>query len=348
MIFMKLLKPLLFLTFSLLIGSMTAQDLHYTLYNMSPLTLNPALSGAFSGTVRIGGLYRNQAFSVSNSRSYSTPSFYADAPVVRGFRKGDWVGAGISFVSDKSGELRLETTRATLSASYHLALDNAGKSILTLGLQGGSTTRKYDATLGTYSDTFNASLGGTGVNTSNDPLRSDQTEAKKALTDFAGGLLFRTVINNDSKLELGFSTGHITQPIYSFNGGSGDSGKRPLLFSAHARYETPLTEKWSIAPSAFWQKESEAMEILFQAWGGYQLNPDFKLNFGLGYRFGDAMNVLAGCEFKDLRVALAYDITLSSLNDANNYSGGVELAAYYIIKKYKQPEIKPKVLCPRF
>ena len=355
--FMKLIKPLLFLTFSLLVGSLTAQDMHFTMYNMSPLTMNPALSGAFSGTLRLGGIYRNQAFSVSNARSYSTPSFYADAPIIKGFRKQDWVGVGISFLSDKSGFLKLETTRAALSASYHLGLDKAGQSTLTLGIQAGSTSRKItlpDPNGNNYiaieaSELFPTSVGGGGAGGIGDPALN---APKKSLSDYAAGLLFRTVVNKTSNLEIGFSTSHISFAKNSAGGyafvNTGDGLKRPLLFAAHTKYEMPITDKWSIAPTAFWQMEGSAMEILFQGWAGYQLNPDFKLNFGLGYRFGDAVNVLVGADYKDLRVGLAYDLTLSSLHNANNYSGGVELAAYYIIKKYKKPEVKPKVLCPRF
>ncbi len=345
------------MTFSLIIGSVSAQDMHFTMYNMSPLTMNPALSGAFSGTVRLGGIYRNQAFSVSNARSYSTPSFYADAPIIRGFRKQDWVGVGISFLSDKSGFLKLETTRAALSASYHFGLNKAGTSVLTLGFQAGSTSRKItqpDPQDNNYvaiaaSEIFPTSVGGGGAGGIGDPALNAND---KMLGSYAAGLLFRTVINDDSRFELGVSAAHFnfsrrTNSGYAFVA-TGTGLKRPLLIAAHTKYEMPINEKFSIAPTAFFQMEGTAMEVLFQGWGGYQLNPDIKLNFGLGYRFGDALNVLLGADYKDLRVGLAYDITLSSLSDANNYSGGVEIGAWYIIKKYKKPVVKPKVLCPRF
>lgn len=350
---MKLFKPLLLLTFSLVIGATaTAQDMHYTLYNMSPLTMNPALSGAYSGTLRIGGIYRNQAFSVSNARSYSTPSFYVDAPVYRGFRKQDWVGAGISFLSDQSGFLKLSTTRIALAASYHLALDKKGTSVLTLGLQAGSTSRKLtipdDASDVHVSETFLTSIGGGGASSFTDQLLTGDNQ--KSLSSFSAGLLFRTIINKTSNFEIGASAGHIPfskTARYAF-GSQGQGLQRPLLISAHTKYEMPIDDKWSIAPTAFMQLEGKAMEVLVQGWAGYQLNPEFKLNFGLGYRVGDALNVLVGADYKDLRVGLAYDITLSSLSNANNYSGGVEIGAYYIIRKYKKPVVKPKVLCPKF
>ena len=69
---------------------------------------------------------------------------------------------------------------------------------------------------------------------------------------------------------------------------------------------------------------------------------------GLGYRFGDAAQVLFGGDYKDLRVALSYDVNVSSLSTASDYQGGFELAAWYIIKIYRKPTIKTRILCPRF
>lgn len=350
---MKIFKTLLFLLFTFSLTTVNAQDIHYSLFNMSPMTLNPALTGAFSGTARIGGLYRNQAFSVANLQEYNTPSVYIDAPILKGFRKGDWIGVGLVFVSDKVGILEMTTNRIELSASYHLALNKKGTSILTLGLQGGSVSRRFSPDLAgvNLSEIFDISRGGLGHGTPSDPLLMSAIDTSLNYTDYSGGLLLRTQLNKTTDLEVGFSAGHVTKPIYAFTTtvGTREQNKLPMRLSAHAKLEMALQGKWSIAPTVYWQGEAGANEILLQAWGGYQLNKDVKLNFGLGYRFGDALNVLLGADFKEnLRVALAYDITLSELSNVNSYSGGVEIAAWYIIKKYKQPVIKPKVLCPRF
>ena len=55
-----LLKKLLFsaLVALLAVATTMAQDIHFTQFTMSPLTLNPGLTGKFEGTVRIGGIYR--------------------------------------------------------------------------------------------------------------------------------------------------------------------------------------------------------------------------------------------------------------------------------------------------
>ncbi|HND17475.1 MAG TPA: type IX secretion system membrane protein PorP/SprF, partial [Saprospiraceae bacterium] len=85
-----------------------AQDIHFTQYNMSPMTLNPALTGNYLGSYRVGGIYRNQWASIIPA--YSTPSFFVDAPIITGFRKNDWIGVGVAITADKSGTAKLGRT----------------------------------------------------------------------------------------------------------------------------------------------------------------------------------------------------------------------------------------------
>lgn len=347
--FMRLFKPLLF-TLSLFFGtlSLSAQDIHYTLFDMSPLSLNPALTGAFEGTARIGGIYRDQWSSFLGNQ-FATPTFYIDAPIIRGFRKQDWVGIGVSFFQDEAGTLSLKTSGALFSASYHLALTQDQKTMLTLGIQGGQVSRRINKDNAQTSETLQGVVDGGQANADTD-LSNLRDNAN--YIDFGAGLLFRTQMSEQSNLEIGLSTGHVTTPEYylqSSNAGA-DEGKRPFRTTAHASLGYGLTDRWGIQPKVFFQTTGGATETYLQAWAGYLVNPeqDFTLNFGLGYRFGDAGKVLVGADYKDVRVALAYDLTLSSLNEVNNYQGAFELAASYILKIYKEPNVKPAVFCPKF
>ena len=74
---------------------------------------------------------------------------------------------------------------------------------------------------------------------------------------------------------------------------------------------------------------------------------NIKLRFGLGYRLGDAGEILVGLDYGALKVALGYDLTLSNLNNTNNGVGGFEIGANYIISVYKKPKVTPAVLCPQ-
>lgn len=358
---MKLIKLLLFILLTAILETLPAQDIHFTLFNMSPLTLNPAATGAFLGTARVGGIYRGQWYNVSGADGYTTPSFYVDAPILRGFREQDWIGVGGMIYNDEAGRSKLQTNATMISASYHLGLDKDGKSVLTLGLQGGRVQRRYDSKNITVfqgfpepdPDAYNPGLVG-------DPLISGDGNGRtnKDFLDFAAGLLYRNQISEQSNFELGVAGVHITQPKYLFGSLTENqdsinvdgADKRPMRITAHTRYEWALAERWSAAPTAMFQVSKGATEVSLQAWAGYMVNPEMqvKLNFGLGYRFGDAAKVLLGLDYKDLRVAAAYDVNVSQLNDATRYQGAFEVAAWYIIKIYKDPEIKQAILCPKF
>ena len=120
----------------------SAQDRHFTMYDMSPLNLNPALAGAFYGSFRLGGIYRSQWFKGFEGNTYSTPAFFGDAPVYRGFRKQDWLGAGINFFQDNAGVGNITTSGILGALSYHFPLDKKQNHILTAAMQFGNVTRK--------------------------------------------------------------------------------------------------------------------------------------------------------------------------------------------------------------
>lgn len=343
--FMKLSRLLFALVLVFSLQGLSAQDIHYTLFDMAPLRINPALTGAFSGTVRLGGIYRGQWFAVPGASNVETPSFYADAPIIRGFRDKDWVGVGFSFISDQSGRFNLKNTFAGLSASYHLALDKKANSILTLGAQYGQVQRRINYGIGDLLSEEIITDAGTNE-FAGGTLGGDQVE-EKSYNDINIGLLYRTKLDRTSSLEIGLATLHVNSPeARLITAGTGD---RKMTISAHGKYESAIDETWSMAPAVYFQTtQGGKSEILLQAWAGRKMNKDLKLNFGLGWRVGDAASLMFGGDYKDIRAALSYDINIrTTASSITNTFGGFELAAYYIIKIYKQPEIPQKVLCPQ-
>ena len=80
-IHMKLLRAFVFLFFAG-IATGNAQSLpFFSMHEMNPLLVNPAKSGDFLGTVRLGGLYREQ-WGISN---ITAPYAFFDSPILNGF-----------------------------------------------------------------------------------------------------------------------------------------------------------------------------------------------------------------------------------------------------------------------
>jgi len=330
------------------------------------MTLNPANIGNFEGTARIGGIYRGQWASVIGSKGqYKTPSLWADAPIITGFRKRDWVGIGLVFFSDKAGAGSLTHTAAKFGASYHLSLDKKGNAYLTIGAQYGQAGRRLNTEGLEFEEGWinRLSTGGYNKGASVDFDNQKTLDAKSDWSDIDGGLVLRAKLNKRMDMSIGYSMYHIGKGKYglvtSGSTGSTNTGSSSTSSDEIARrsvvtglFNIKLNDKLSVGPSFIYQTMSGADEISLQALGSYLFNAekDIDLNFGLGYRLsgGDAVYPMIGGRYKNLRVGLAYDINISDLNQVSNYRGGFEIAANYIIKIYKPAVVKTKVLCPRF
>jgi type IX secretion system PorP/SprF family membrane protein len=344
---MRIFYRLSFLFLLCTAARLGAQDIHFSQYNMSPLTLNPAQTGAFFGTARIGGIFRDQWLFLP--RDYSTRSFFVDAPVIKGFRKkrNDWVGAGFLFYGDRAGTSRL---------------GSAVQGHLTLGLSmGGSKYTVRADSLRFEEDILNNS----GQLTSSDRQRFGQGstnpkdpyyQSPVTSRSYSVGLMYRSKNKNGELVEFGVSATHINGPEYGFSLGNRDTTdtgkkankvKRPARLVAHGLVTRNLTEKISISPSILIQSTASFVEIVPQVMGGYKWDKDTKFNAGLGYRVGDAAIILAGVDYKDFRFGASWDMRLGQLSSDRGIKGGFELAANYIIKIYKQPNVSPALLCPR-
>jgi len=238
----------------------------------------------------------------------------------------------------------LKRSSFALGAAYHLALDKKGTAYLSVGGEYGSESRDLDRNALDFTD--NIETGNSGKpQLSEDWQKLNQSKAN--FTDINAGALLSAKLNKKMDFNFGVGMFHLAKPKYALlNGGQ----KLPSRLSAHGQFNIEMNKKWSIHPSFLFQTISGADEIALQGLAGYKFDTvrDIDLNFGLGYRLRDALEILAGGRYKNLRVGVAYDVNTSGLNSQTNGRGGFELAANYIIKIYKPAVVKPKVICPRF
>jgi len=314
------------------------------MYDMSPLTLNPANTGAYEGTFRIGGIYRDQYNQISNTTGYKTPSFYIDAPIIPGFGKNDWVGVGFVLYNDQAGAGKLTTLGTLFSASYHLGLNKKGTTHLTLGLQGGMVQRRVDSMTSDW--IFSDELEINGGTEMQESLNRLDIAGDKQYVDFNAGLMLTSKLNKTTAMKLGFVVKHLTQPEYNLM--SNKTEKLPMRMTAHGTFDIGLNEKWMLSPSFLFNNIENMSEGMIKVLGGYQFNPDMTLKFGPAYRLGDAVAVIVGVDYKQFKVGVSYDFTISDLSSANNSQGGFEIAVSYIARIFKQPVAKPVIFCPRF
>lgn len=341
MIIHRLVLRLTMLIFSgCIAGFAHSQDIHFTLHQMTPLAFNPANTGAFHGSYRLSGLYRDQYRSITTKGAFSTPTFSVDAPIIRGFKKTDWVGVGIFFYSDKSGEAGLTQQTFKISAAYHLALSKSGNQVLTFAYQTGSVQRFIK---NTDKLRFETSEG----------VVLDQLDDKKGFLDHVAGLRFNSKFNKTDEWFAGLSVGHIGNPDWSL---SGSNYKLEPKIHGQVGFATVMSDKMKFLPNITYQKilKSAASTLVIQGNFDYLFNEQKNtiLKGGLGYRsgagFGDAIQVMVGAQIKEIVVMLGYDFNLSPLSAASGTAGAFEIAAQYVGRIYKRPNPDPVIFCPRF
>ena len=76
----------------LVVFNLSSQDIHFSQFYMSPLNLNPAMTGVMNGNVRLTGNYRNQWASVLRDKSFRTYSVSYDQRFAVG--RNDFFGVG--------------------------------------------------------------------------------------------------------------------------------------------------------------------------------------------------------------------------------------------------------------
>ncbi len=103
-------KVLLFAVGICLAGLVSAQDIHFSQFYMSPLNLNPALTGVMNCNMRVVGNYRNQYASILKSNAFNTYSVSYDQKIPVG--RYDYFGVGGTLWGDKAGSAGFGTVQA--------------------------------------------------------------------------------------------------------------------------------------------------------------------------------------------------------------------------------------------
>jgi len=326
------------LTLVMYSSGLKAQDIHFSQYELSPLTLNPALTGAYEGTFRVGGIYRDQWSSVIDNQ-YVTPSIYADLPVIRGFGKNDWFGAGLLLTNDRAGSAALTNLTAMLSLAYHLGVGKKANTVISLGTQGGIAQRRVDRSALIFEDEI---INGVSSSEFGNP----DFDPSISYYDFNVGALVNSYVTSKLNFYAGAAAFHITNPDDGF---LSEQALRTRI-TAHLGVNYDIADRLVLSPSMIFQTQARAREAITEVKLGYHINPERNVTIytGLGYRYSGAGIAMIGLDYGGVKLGIGYDIDFSPLNPASRGRGAYELALSYTSKIYKTPVVKPVLFCPRF
>ena len=330
-----------------------AQDLHFSLLDLVPTWVNPALTGAYEGTARVGGLYRDQNIAAGNSRAYQTPAVYVDAPLLMLGKKG-WLGVGGTLIQDNAGLARLNTTWAQGAASYHYIVSESARrsqrTVLSFGLQGGVLSRSADLSSDAIilQEEQETALGGGGLGAGGGVERQGDNLNASGF-DLGFGVSLARRLDAERTLRFGAAARHLVTPDYAL---VAQDANRPTTISLQAAYAQVLGEEYLIEPQAFAQTTGGGFfAAQVQGTVGKYFGDDRRrlVKAGLGVRLpARFVYPMVGFEVGDLKLAAAFDISANQLQtNAEGFQRGFEIGAQYVIKIYKEPEVERVILCPQ-
>ncbi len=316
-----------------------AQDPHFSQFFASPLTLNPALTGKFDGTLRVAGNYRNQWPAFNNV--YTTSTLSVDFAILKSrLPDFDTWGIGILALTDKAGGGVLTNNYIGLSTSYHKALDEDGFQQIGIGFQGTYGQKRLDNSKLLFEDQLTP-FGFTGV--TQDIFNSSNLNIN--YLDVNAGLIYTGSTNDQNNFYIGASMYHINRPKESFKGGNWNIAARTTI-SAGGYF--PVSEQLTLHTSGIYQVQNKSSEVTFGGAIAAAIDPqsDNPSNFYIGswYRVNDAIIPYLGLEFGGMRIGASYDINTSSLKAGSQSRGGMEISLIYI----KRPAGYKGIPCPKF
>lgn len=379
---MKVLRNLLII-FSLSLGvfTLSAQDIHFSQFYMSPLNLNPAMTGVMNSQVRVIGNYRNQWASVLKSNAFSTYSVSYDQKIAVG--RYDYFGIGGTFWGDKAGQSDFKTLQGKMSASYSKRMGGyrSKSHYLVVGVEGGVSQRSIDFLNLRWGSQHDGEGGFDPTAISGENFDRDNF----LFADISAGLMWFTVFDEYSNFYIGGAFSHLNRANQSFT----EDQDIPLYskFTIHAGAELMGQSRIGLVPGmvAFFQGPSFELNagtsLKFLMSGRKRSKNADSQSFQLGawVRLANRVNGVTNTivtpnpnpslppitttvtsedvsvwvdaiilstrfDYNDFGIGFSYDVNVSNLKPASNSNGAFEFSIIYKI----QGADKRGVYCPNF
>ncbi|NND06653.1 MAG: PorP/SprF family type IX secretion system membrane protein [Saprospiraceae bacterium] len=341
---------ILSLVMSVVTGScLYGQDIHFSQFYMSPLNLNPALTGVMNCNQRFVANYRNQWASVLGPSAFNTYSASYDRKIAVG--QYDYFGVGGTLWGDVAGDADFQTLQARLSGSYSRRMggDRDMSHYLVFGADAGISQRSIDF----LKLQFGSQHDGNGGFDPSAPSGENLARDNFVFADVSAGLLWFTVLNKNNNFYAGAAMHHINSPDVSF--------KQDSVVSLFTRYTFHAGGEFALGSTGLG---------LVPGVVAFSQGPSFLLNLGTSLRFtlaqdqfssntfqvgawlrmvnnylpgsgdtsgssssmgADAVILSTRFEYQNFGIGFSYDWNVSDLRVASNGNGAFEFSLVYLI-----------------
>lgn len=305
-----------------------AQDIHFSQIDVNPILLNPAYSGFFNGTGRLGVTYRNQWASVGEA--FETFAASAEVSLFRNPRHHNGLSLGAYAYSDRAGALHYGSTSATLALSYFTSLNSQNSTILSGAVELGVGQSGF---LGSNADMY-------------DPTEV-LTDASTHYPLVGAGVALFIQPHDDLYFKIGLSGRNLNRPNISYLG-LADA----YIFPKYNLYFRSEYRAWSnaaVLPILLVQRQNNNQEYVvgtdFKWYISESREEQLSVLAGARYRVMDAVYTEFAFEYNSFLLVLNYDVNLSALTPASRTIGAFEMSLVYRINTNKSVHRK-SMPCP--
>ncbi len=338
----KIYTFILFIAFLGFSKDMIGQDVHFSQIFATPLFYTPAATGDYEGEWRIMNTYRTQWRQISSPTPFVSNALAFDKQFNHFANR---FSAGLMYINDNSGSVRIKSNKVYLSGAYHSIFNQ--KSTWHVGLQIGFVNKGLANDM-TFPNQFNNETGAFDATLPNEEVGLNSSAS---YLDVNFGAFWRGKLGRLAPT-LGGAIFHVNNPKESFQG---ENERLPQRYMANVSIRWNITDLLDLTPYLLASYHARASEVL----GGADVRLHFRPNgAGLNYIFGgafyrsgidrltDALVYKFGLNVQNLRIGISYDSNISELQTASNQEGAYELSLIYI-KPSLRPS-KPQVPCDRF
>ena len=330
---------------------LNAQDIHFSQFNQSPLTLNPALAGT-TVWIRAAMQYRTQWSAVTIPYKTIGASFDVKSKkrwikikgMTEKYRQSgeNGFGWGVNVYNDKAGDGKMGTLQANGSLAYQIYV--GGKSMIAAGLQAGIMQRSLDFSQLHWGTQYDPNSS-TGYNAALPPDKGVAGgDDNFIVPDVSAGFIYtykkneRYMRGGDQKdFTMGLGVYHVNQPQYSFLGTSEKLYMR-MTFHGTGTFGIP-NSSIALSPGYAIMKQGPNQEIFAGMLIRYMLREDSKytgfvkgasISAGGYYRNKDAFVATALFEFASYGLGISYDVNVSGLKTVSSGRGGLEITLRFL------------------
>jgi len=297
---------LILLVLQCTISAFAQQDPQFTHYMYNTMSVNPAYAGQ-RDVLSITALNRTQWVGIDGAPN--TFSFSAHAPT-----RNERVGLGFSTVADQLGPAREVYVDANFS--YTIPLSSRNSTELSFGIKGGIHQLDTDWSKGIFQNP--------------DVAFTDNISLLSPVIG-AGAYL------HSEKWYIGASIPNFLTTSH-YDDFSESIAEERIHFFFIAGMVFDINEDLKFKPSAF-AKVVQGAPLIVDVSANFLLYE--KLNFGLAWRWDDAVSAIAGFQVTDsLMIGYGYDYTTTGLN---NYTSG----SHEILLRFELQKLG-RFLSPRF